>query len=185
MALIDGLSIPFFNIGRNVSQNVSLTTTLTNRLGTYPEWLLGTSRNPTIPRQPTVQPSYERSDLRPEMPKEQEDNTITVTTEHAPKEEDDVERGLRSPEVDLEEQPTSSLLVSQSRGASPNISPSSSPTPDVVEELRQVTHPETSKSPRVRFPEARMRSTSTLHLQSRVASPTRPTPDGGAEGSMS
>lgn len=50
--LLDGLSIPFFNIGRNVSRNVSLSRTLTNQLRSYPDWLLGTNRNPTVPQQP-------------------------------------------------------------------------------------------------------------------------------------
>ena len=167
MTFIDGLSIPFFNIGINVSQNATLTRTLTNRLGTYPEWLLGTSRNPTTPQQPTVLSSSERSDIGPGMRKEREDKTVAVAIDiYAP---GDVEQGLRNAEVDLES--SSSLpVVSQSRGASPNSSPPNSPTPGVVEELREVTHPETSKSPRVvRFPEARMRSTSTLHLQSLAA----------------
>jgi len=51
---LDGLSIPFFNIGRNVSRNVSLSKTLTNPLRSYPDWLLGVNRNPTVPQQPAI-----------------------------------------------------------------------------------------------------------------------------------
>ena len=39
--LLDGLSIPFFNLGQNVSRTVSLTTTLTSpRSRTQPDWVL-------------------------------------------------------------------------------------------------------------------------------------------------
>jgi hypothetical protein len=48
---IDGLSIPFFNLGVNVSRTVSLSATLTSTR-VYPDWLLGIRRNPTLPRQP-------------------------------------------------------------------------------------------------------------------------------------
>ena len=39
--LLDGLSIPFFNLGQNVSRTVSLTTTLTfPRSRVQPDWVL-------------------------------------------------------------------------------------------------------------------------------------------------
>jgi len=44
--IVHGLSIPFFNLGRNISRNATLTRTLTNPLRT-PDWLLGTNRNVT------------------------------------------------------------------------------------------------------------------------------------------
>ncbi|KDR75937.1 hypothetical protein GALMADRAFT_248743 [Galerina marginata CBS 339.88] len=50
--IIHGLSIPFFNLGMNVSRTVSLSATLTSRSRVYPEWLLGVNRNPTLPREP-------------------------------------------------------------------------------------------------------------------------------------
>ncbi|KAH9485358.1 hypothetical protein JR316_0002266 [Psilocybe cubensis] len=49
----DGLSIPFFNLGMNVSRSVSISATLTSRTRVYPDWLLGISRTPTLPREPT------------------------------------------------------------------------------------------------------------------------------------
>lgn len=48
----DGLSIPFFSFGRNVSRNVSLSHTLTNPSWSYPEWLVGINRNPSVPGPP-------------------------------------------------------------------------------------------------------------------------------------
>jgi hypothetical protein len=39
--LLDGLSIPFFNLGKNVSRTVSLTTTLTSSRSRFqPDWVL-------------------------------------------------------------------------------------------------------------------------------------------------
>jgi NhaP-type Na+/H+ or K+/H+ antiporter len=49
--IIHGLSIPFFNLGMNVSRTVSLSATLTSTR-IYPDWLVGIRRNPTLPRQP-------------------------------------------------------------------------------------------------------------------------------------
>ena len=50
----DGLSIPFFSIGRQVhSRTVSLSATLTTRSrGDAPDWLLWARRPPTSPREP-------------------------------------------------------------------------------------------------------------------------------------
>ncbi|KAF9531593.1 Sodium/hydrogen exchanger family-domain-containing protein [Crepidotus variabilis] len=62
--IIHGLSIPFFNMGRNVSRTVSLTATLTNPTRSYPEWLMGTSRNPTLPQQQPTEPSSSPEDKR-------------------------------------------------------------------------------------------------------------------------
>ncbi|KAF8972166.1 Sodium/hydrogen exchanger family-domain-containing protein [Flammula alnicola] len=53
--VIHGLSIPFFNLGVNVSRTVSMSATMTSRSKLYPEWLLGVSRNPTFPREPESQ----------------------------------------------------------------------------------------------------------------------------------
>jgi len=62
--IIHGLSIPFFNLGMNVSRSVSLSATLTSRSRVYPEWLLGVNRNPTLPREPAseiVNPSTQEA----------------------------------------------------------------------------------------------------------------------------
>ena len=48
---IDGLSIPFFTFGVNLSRTISRSTTL-NSTRVYPEWMLGIRRNPTLPRPP-------------------------------------------------------------------------------------------------------------------------------------
>ncbi|KAF8906575.1 Sodium/hydrogen exchanger family-domain-containing protein [Gymnopilus junonius] len=53
--IIHGLSIPFFNLGMNVSRTVSLSATLTSRSRVYPDWLLGVNRNPSLPREPTTE----------------------------------------------------------------------------------------------------------------------------------
>ena len=43
--LLDGLSIPFFNLGQNVSRTVSFTATLTSpRLRIQPDWVLNINR---------------------------------------------------------------------------------------------------------------------------------------------
>ena len=43
--LLDGLSIPFFNLGKNVSRTVSLTTTLTSSSPRFqPDWVLNVNR---------------------------------------------------------------------------------------------------------------------------------------------
>lgn len=48
----DGLSIPFFSLGRNVhSRTLSLTATLTSRTRVDPEWFSYTSQNPVLPQQ--------------------------------------------------------------------------------------------------------------------------------------
>ncbi|KIM37934.1 hypothetical protein M413DRAFT_448196 [Hebeloma cylindrosporum] len=49
--IIHGLSIPFFNLGENVTRTISQSATL-NSNRAYPDWLLGTRRNPTLPRPP-------------------------------------------------------------------------------------------------------------------------------------
>lgn len=64
--LLDGLSIPFFNFGRNVSRTVSLSATLTSRTRVYPDWLLGINRTPTLPREPTSE-SVDRG-ISPDTP---------------------------------------------------------------------------------------------------------------------
>ncbi|KAF8973315.1 Sodium/hydrogen exchanger family-domain-containing protein [Flammula alnicola] len=53
--IIHGLSIPFFNLGINVSRTVSLSATLTSRSRSYPDWLLGVNRHPTLPREPDAE----------------------------------------------------------------------------------------------------------------------------------
>lgn len=50
----DGLSIPFFTFGRNLSRTVTLSKTLTSRTVQYPEWLLGVNRNPVLPTEPAA-----------------------------------------------------------------------------------------------------------------------------------
>ena len=41
--MLDGLSIPFFNLGKNVSRTVSLTTLTSPRSRFQPEWVLNTN----------------------------------------------------------------------------------------------------------------------------------------------
>lgn len=55
--VLDGLSIPFFNLGRNVSRTVSLSTTLISRSRSYPDWILSVSRITTTPQEPTSEAS--------------------------------------------------------------------------------------------------------------------------------
>jgi len=51
--IIHGLSIPFFNLGRNVSRTVSLSTTLTSRSRSYPDWILNVNRITITSQEPT------------------------------------------------------------------------------------------------------------------------------------
>ncbi|KAF9478628.1 hypothetical protein BDN70DRAFT_921783 [Pholiota conissans] len=49
--VIHGLSIPFFNMGRNITQTI----TISKSLPSYPDWLTGVSRNPVLPREPDTE----------------------------------------------------------------------------------------------------------------------------------
>jgi len=51
--VLDGLSIPFFNLGINVSRTVSLSNTLTSRSRSFPDWILNVNRIPATPQEPT------------------------------------------------------------------------------------------------------------------------------------
>lgn len=50
--VIHGLSIPFFSFGRTVSRNMSISTTLTTRSRTEPDWVNSISRVPALPSPP-------------------------------------------------------------------------------------------------------------------------------------
>jgi hypothetical protein len=52
--LLDGLSIPFFNLGQNVSRTVTLTATLTSHRSRFqPDWVLNVNRIVPIPQETT------------------------------------------------------------------------------------------------------------------------------------
>ena len=51
LANIDGLPIPFFDLGMNVSRTMSHSATLTSKR-VYPEWWLWICRNPENPNFP-------------------------------------------------------------------------------------------------------------------------------------
>lgn len=55
----DGLSIPFFNLGQNVSRNVTLTTTLTSRSRSYPDWIFNINRVAATPQESALQINVE------------------------------------------------------------------------------------------------------------------------------
>ena len=72
--LSDGLSLPFFSVGRRIhSRTISVTRTWTSRTTAVPDWLLGTRRMPdTIPEgqmaeQTTASPSVHGSGMLPDV----------------------------------------------------------------------------------------------------------------------
>jgi hypothetical protein len=122
----DGLSIPFFNIGMNISRNVSLTRTLTNPLRT-PDWLLGTNRNPTVPRQlqpeDSVVQNVQTTHLSPEdiQSKQSDKQIAAVTIDIHETSGEDIEAGKK-------------LATRWVRDTTPNSTSLESPTPDTLEE---------------------------------------------------
>ena len=81
---IDGLSIPFFNLGVNVSRTVSLSATLTSTR-VYPDWLVGIRRNPILPRQPDsenpIQTAQETETLKGSRPVTMHGDTVPAHEE--------------------------------------------------------------------------------------------------------
>jgi hypothetical protein len=128
---LDGLSIPFFNIGRNVSRNVSLSKTLTNPLRSYPDWLLGINRNPTVPQQPGSGSIVEQAPFigRENIPPKLEQNGQAVTgIIHEAQPQQDSES-----EVNQDIESASIRPMSMSKDGVHSKEPSS----DVIEEARR------------------------------------------------
>ena len=89
LLLLDGLSIPFFNLGKNVSRTVSLTTTLTSpRSMLQPDWISNINRTAPIFQGSTSEvPDVPLHDVA--SPASSNSPTITI-----PSQTTDIESGL-------------------------------------------------------------------------------------------
>jgi hypothetical protein len=145
----DGLSIPFFNIGRNLSRNVSLTRTLTQPLRT-PDWLLRTNGNPTLPQQSQADSSEQNlqttfSSAEDIQSKQNNKQVAAVTIdihdhpEASTTQKEDIDAGRKVIQL-------ASILEMPSHGdTAPDSTRSKSPTPDILEESRVEKHSTTPK----------------------------------------
>ncbi|PPQ68203.1 hypothetical protein CVT25_015035 [Psilocybe cyanescens] len=102
--IIHGLSIPFFNLGMNVSRTVSLSATLTSRSRVYPDWLLGIGRHPSLPREPSS-----------ELPIPETGNSVNIKRDSLVdiihNETQQVTPDLQSPAPQMEEQDALNLVA--------------------------------------------------------------------------
>lgn len=130
----DGLSIPFFNLGRNISRNATLTRTLTNPLRT-PDWLLGTNRTATGPQVEASDAHYIENTLssQRDVQSKQSDNQVSAITI-------DIREPSAAPEKDTEAdrkvatqkfaQPISALAMPSHEDTTPD---STNQPPDALE----------------------------------------------------